>query len=69
MNTTRKIVLLLLVMLAISGMIWANGEDEAASAGGSDEVLVAYCSNGPYTFWTFASTGFCRTLFPLPLHW
>jgi ribose transport system substrate-binding protein len=59
MNTTRKIVLLLLVMLAMSGMIWANGdgEDEAAAAGGSDEVLVAYCTNGPYTFWTFAHAG------------
>lgn len=56
MNTTRKAILVVLAMLAMTGMLWANGSDDAAAAS-DGTVTVAYCTNGPYTFWTFAHAG------------
>ncbi len=45
---------LLLLVLAGMGTLWAGGTPETAA---QKQINIAYVSNGPYTFWTYAHAG------------
>ena len=47
--------LLILLMLVSMGFMWAGAQAEA-----EDPVRVAFISNGPYQFWTYAAAGIAQ---------
>jgi len=56
MNKTKQFLLLVfsLILIVSLGTVWAEGSQEGA---GDGKVKIAYVSNGPYTFWTYAHAG------------
>lgn len=51
-------ILFLLFLLAGIGTMWAEGKQESQATGAEKKTVnIAFVSNGPYTFWTYAHTG------------
>ncbi len=57
----KKVFALVLVLslIALTGL-WAGGGRERDAAPEDRQVTVAFVSNGPYTFWTYAHAGVIR---------
>ncbi len=59
MNTPKKVLAALVVLLTLvsAGSVWCGAKAEKAEEVGPKQYTVAYISNGPYTFWTYAHAG------------
>ena len=64
MNTPKKVLVALVItlMLVSIGSAWsgAKAETPKAEEAGPKQFTIAYISNGPYTFWTYAHAGCLR---------
>lgn len=52
-------LVLVLTLVVVTGA-WAGGRQEQAGSGATEIPTVAFVSNGPYTFWTYAHAGVLR---------